>query len=219
MAKYRGKKQHRPAHPKIFVWSHTRIAEFEYFQDLKHYLKTTLLIPKKKICWDPWKMIDTVIAWKQNDKAGKQEICEEDGDQIWCIFDVDDFYKNQPKKLLNAIKKAHQNNIRIAYTNECFELWLLMHLEKPTSFVKRNALEKKIQQAFKKNNLGHFKKNKNVFMVLQKFQHQGIKHAKELINRSYDEIDWEAVLSDAGNPSTSVHFLIQEILDKLRNNS
>ncbi|OGT08938.1 MAG: hypothetical protein A2X78_00085 [Gammaproteobacteria bacterium GWE2_37_16] len=147
MTNYRGT-NHRPTHPKIFVWAHTERAEIEYFQEFKNHLKTALLIPKKAVCWDPWELIKKVIAWKEKDKLGKQEICEEDGDQIWCVFDVDAFYENQPEKLLKAIENAHENNIKIAYINECFELWIFMHLEKPTSPIPRKNLEKKNPASF-----------------------------------------------------------------------
>lgn len=217
MTKYRGKSVHRKNHPKIFVWAHTERAEIEYFQDFKNHLKSALLLPKKSLCWDPWELIKKVIAWKEYDKLGKQEICEEDGDQIWCVFDVDDFYKSQPRIFFNAIIEAHNHNIKIAYVNECFELWVLMHLEQPTSPIPRKHFEKKIQQAFKKHELGNFEKNNKIFLPLLPFQEQAVKHAKVLLPEKYSEINWQEKLSSAGNPSTSVHFLIEEIRQKLLN--
>ena len=205
MARHRGKRQYRKAHPKIFVWSHTKKAEIEYFQDFKNYLETPLLMPRKEICGTPQELLEKVIEWK------KREICEEDGDQVWCIFDVDDFYKNSKDELLGAIKKAVGGGIQIAYINECFELWILFHFERPTTPIRRGKeIEKKIQQAFKKNSLGKFKKNQNVFEVLLPFQEQAIKNAKTLLP-NYSGIDWNKKLSGSGNPSTSIHFLIEEI--------
>ena len=86
MGKYRGN-HHRPSHPKIFVWSHTEKAEIEYFLEFKHFLRTPLLMPQKEILWTPQELIEHVIKWK------KKNISEKDNDQVWCIFDVDDFYK------------------------------------------------------------------------------------------------------------------------------
>jgi hypothetical protein len=120
MGKYRGKKAHRKQHPKIFVWSHTENDEFEYFRSYQQYLKSPLLIPKRKICWTPWSLIDKTINWKEKEIEEKN-ICDADGDQVWCVFDVDDFYKKEPKKFLAAIERAHRNGIKIAYTNECLE--------------------------------------------------------------------------------------------------
>jgi len=207
-SRYRGKKQHREVHPKIFIWSHTQKAEIEYFQDFKNYLRTSLLVAKKEICWTPQELLGKVIQWKE------RNVFKEDGDQVWCIFDVDDFYKKEQskKELLKLIENAKNNDVRIAYTNECFELWILLHFEKPTSPICRGKnIEKRIQQIFKKNKLGEFKKNQKVFHILLPFQQQAIKNAQKLLSSDYEKINWEKVLSEEGNPSTSIHFLVEEI--------
>lgn len=205
MARYRGKKQHRPAHPKIFIWSHTKKAEIEYFQEFKNYLQTPLIMPKKEICWTPKKLLEKVIKWKE------KNVCEKDGDQVWCIFDVDDFYKNDKKGFLQAIKDACRNNIKIAYANECFELWILLHFEKPTNAISRADFEKKIKRFFKNKNLGNFTKNQKVFKILLPFQKNAIENAKKMGYEKYEKIIWKEALDEAGNPSTSIHFLVKEI--------
>ncbi len=215
MAKYRDKKQHREAHPKIIVWAHTERAEIEYFQDFKNYLETPLLIAKKKKLWTPQQLINYVVIWKQNN------INQKDNDQVWCVFDIDDFYKIDQKGFLNAVVHAKNNNVKIAYINECFELWVLLHLEKISAQIKRGKdIEKKINTVFKKNGLKKFKKNQKVFNVLLPFQKQAIKNAKFLSVTRYNNINWDNVLSSKGNPSTSIHFLVEEILtlfDKNKN--
>lgn len=206
MARYRGKKQHRLVHPKIFVWSHTQKAEIEYFQDYKNYLRTPLLMPKKELCWTPQELIEKVAGWKN------KNVCEKDDDQVWCIFDVDDFYKNDKQGLLKAINSAQKNNIKIAYVNECFELWVLLHFEKPTSFIKRGRdIELKIIKTYKKKGLGDFQKNQKVFNDLLAFQATALGNAKNLLSVEYSKINWTEALSENGNPSTSIHFLIEEI--------
>lgn len=208
LAKYRGSRQHRKPHPKIFVWSHTERAEIEYFQSFKNHLETELLMPMKKKKWKPQELLENIIDWK------KENIFEEDGDQVWCIFDVDDFYKTEKdkQKFLKLIGIARKNNIKIAYINECFELWILLHFENPTAPIRRGKdLEKKIQKAFKDNKLGEFEKNKEVFQTLLPFQPQAIKNSKKLLRTSYEKINWKKVLSAEGNPSTSIHLLVEEI--------
>lgn len=205
MAKYRGKTKHREVHPKIFVWSHTEKAEIEYFQDFKQYLRTPLLMPRRYICWTPQELIEKVIKWK------KKEINEKDGDQVWCIFDIDDFYADDSKSFLNAIKKAEDNNVKIAYANQCFELWILLHFQVPTSsLVRGKDIEGRVQKMFIKNALGSFTKNQKVFDLLLPFQDGAIRNAKKLLP-NYTDIDWLTHFSDRGNPSTSIHCLIEEI--------
>lgn len=205
MAMYRGKKQYRKVHPKIFVWSHTQKAEIEYFQDFKNHLRSTLLMPKKDICGTPQELLEKITQWKN------KNICEKDSDQVWCIFDVDDFYKNDKQKLIGAVKNAEKNNIKIAYANECFELWILLHFLKPTSAISRGkSIKKKIQNKFKKHRLGEFEKNQKVFDILLKFQSVAMKNARKILPE-YDGINWNEKLSEKGNPSTSLHFLVDEI--------
>lgn len=45
-------------------------------------------------------------------------------DQVWCVFDKDDF---TDENFNNAILLASKNNIGIAYSNQAFEYWILLH--------------------------------------------------------------------------------------------
>jgi RloB-like protein len=45
----------------------------------------------------------------------------DDYDQVWCVLDVDDFDFGE------ALAAAHRNDINLAISNPCFELWLLLH--------------------------------------------------------------------------------------------
>lgn len=197
MSRYRGKHNHRQVHPKIYVFFHTERHELEYFRTYKDYLGSHLLVPKKKVEGDPCKLIDSLIKWK------KENINEEDGDMLWFVFDVDDFYCD---KLVEAIKEANKNGIKIAFSNECFELWLLLHFQKPSGAISRDDFESKIRE-----NVKGFKKGQNVFDLIIKNQDKAIENAKQLLNCSYEEINWSKSLSEKGNPSTSIHFLVEFI--------
>ena len=51
-------------------------------------------------------------------------------DQVWCVFDADPKPDN-PKQAQNfndAIKLAEKNNFGVAYSNQAFEYWLILHL-------------------------------------------------------------------------------------------
>lgn len=45
-------------------------------------------------------------------------------DQVWCVFDKDDFNDND---FNSAIQIAVANNFGIAYSNQSFEYWLILH--------------------------------------------------------------------------------------------
>ena len=45
--------------------------------------------------------------------------------QYWCVFDVE--APRQHERLLEAVQMAQDNDIGVAVSNPCFELWLLLH--------------------------------------------------------------------------------------------
>lgn len=49
---------------------------------------------------------------------------QENYDQVWCVFDKDDFNDND---FNSAIQIAVANNFGIAYSNQSFEYWLILH--------------------------------------------------------------------------------------------
>jgi hypothetical protein len=54
---------------------------------------------------------------------------EEDGeiDEVWCLFDVE-WPRNHPH-LAAAVERAREAGVRLAVSNPCFELWLILHFQ------------------------------------------------------------------------------------------
>lgn len=46
-------------------------------------------------------------------------------DEIWCLFDVE--WPERHPDLTTALDLAKQNGIKVAASNPCFELWLILH--------------------------------------------------------------------------------------------
>lgn len=42
-------------------------------------------------------------------------------DEVWCVVDVDEF------DVASAASEARRHQVRLAISNPCFELWLLLH--------------------------------------------------------------------------------------------
>lgn len=51
---------------------------------------------------------------------------KEDYDQVWCVFDKDDFPN---ENFNNAIYMAQGFDFKVAYSNQAFEYWLILHFE------------------------------------------------------------------------------------------
>jgi hypothetical protein len=64
---------------------------------------------------------------------------DQEVDECWCIFDVE-WPKHHPN-LNAAVSLARQNDIRLAISNPCFEVWLILHLDDFTQFSDTGAAE------------------------------------------------------------------------------
>ena len=56
----------------------------------------------------------------------------EEFDQVWCVYDLDyspDKGPSQNSDFDNSIDRGKANGINIAYSNDVFELWFLLHYE------------------------------------------------------------------------------------------
>lgn len=58
-------------------------------------------------------------------------------DEFWCVFDVE-WPQNHPG-LSEAIEQAGQNNIHLAVSNPCFELWLILHFQDQGAWLDNTA--------------------------------------------------------------------------------
>jgi hypothetical protein len=46
-----------------------------------------------------------------------------DHDEVWCVVDTDEF------DIAKAVRVADKLKVRLAVSNPCFELWLLLHFD------------------------------------------------------------------------------------------
>jgi hypothetical protein len=125
--------------------------------------------------------------------------------EVWCVFDRDSF---PAQSYHRAIQLAHQNGLKVAYTNEAFELWYLLHYDYHDSALSRTQYQKKLSTRLGKP---YQKNSTTMHEDLQQTggdQQVAINYAKRLLKKYGDRTDY----ADQ-NPSTTVHLLV-EALDK-----
>lgn len=74
---------------------------------------------------------DVKIIFENVDPLGLVQYAQRyiaEANQVWCVFDIDYTYKD--KRLIPALKQAEESEIKIAYSNVAFEVWLISHFEK-----------------------------------------------------------------------------------------
>lgn len=124
-----------------------------------------------------------------------------DYSQVWCVFDKDDF---KDESFNTACQKAQDNNIEIAYSNESFELWYILHFNLHQSQSHRGEyirILKDILETYEKNDPN----------IVDKIYKKGgsvdraIAYAKKL------DDDSSHLPFSQRNPSTNLYKLVEEL--------
>ena len=121
---------------------------------------------------------------------------EDDYDQVWCVFDKDDYSIDQFE---NAIHQAHDNGMQVAYSNQAFEIWYILHFELLHSALDRKAYMKKLDELLK----FEYKKNDpRMYKILRGRMDTALRNAKQLIK------EYRPLHPGRDDPSTTVHELV-----------
>jgi hypothetical protein len=139
-------------------------------------------------------VVKKALEEKRRAKRNKERF-----DQIWCVFDRDSF---PSQNFNNAIAIAKQNDIRVAYSNESFELWYLLHFHYYDSAMTRQQYCDKLSQLL---NINYQKNAKGIYDLLLQKQQDAIRNAKKLLSK------YEILNPENNNPSTTVHLLVREL--------
>jgi len=142
-------------------------------------------------------LVEKAIEFKNDSES-------DETDRFWCVFDRDKNPKN-PNDAQNfnaAINIANNNGIKVAYSNDAFELWYLLHFHYYNTQISRKDYPDMLTEL-----LGHkYQKNsETIYEKLKDKQENAIKNAKRLL-QEYDRPNPET-----DNPSTTVHLLVEEL--------
>jgi hypothetical protein len=142
-------------------------------------------------------LVETAIELKNTEESDEK-------DRFSCVFDRDK-NPNNPNDSQNfnsAITLAINNGIDVAYSNDAFELWYLLHFNFYNTGISRQRYQNMLT-----NKLGHeYKKNsETIYEELKDKQQDAIKHAKWLLQ------EYEPPNPETDNPSTTVHLLVEEL--------
>ncbi|MDY6785829.1 MAG: RloB family protein [Cyanobacteriota bacterium] len=140
---------------------------------------------------------------------------DEEYDEVWCVFDRD--FKAESKNQQNfnaAITLAQKEGIKLAISNDAFELWYLLHFEYYSSATHRSNLRKMLSV---KSRLGEkYEKNcEDMYEKLKDGKETAIANAKRLWESNdiplSDNSPGELIRKHNQNPSTTVHLLVEEL--------
>lgn len=196
------KSKNKPLKNRIKIFCNSLETEVNYFKSFKleiekakiSDLKIEVVPTQKEGGKDPL----TAVKFANNNRG--------DADRVWVVFDKDHY------KINEAIKLAEKNEIDVAWSNECFELWYILHFHNVVTFMDRtqclnkikNLFREKLKKEYEKNGINHYellKKNINNAISFAKHQHQLVQLDKKT--------------PDASNPCTTVYQLVEYLLERI----
>lgn len=127
---------------------------------------------------------------------------------VWCVFDRDSFPAANFNRAFDLTTGNDKHDVHVIWSNECFELWYLLHFEFVVASLGRDEIYKKLSEDTR---LGkkYNKADKSVFEMLDDKIEIAKKNAAKLL------ADYGADLNpEKANPSTKVHELVI-VLQKL----
>ncbi len=171
---------------------------------------------------NPMGVLNDLKNYKKDGKTYK------DFDHKWIVIDRDSPRVNggghTKEDFNNALKGAEHKysnlNVEVAYANDSFELWYLLHFEYRNSAISRDEILTQVIKRLKdvdaykfaklsRDNIKQENYTKYIFETLKPLQNVAIRNAKRLL-KSYGE----AHNPECDNPSTRVHLLV-EVLNSI----
>ena len=187
-------------HPQIIILPEG-YTEYYYFRGLESQL-VSLRVYKPYL--NLIKLMQKAQQAKHNQVARRPDDAIED--EVWIVIDRDYQRGNEKADALfyETLKVAEESGICVAYSDDAFELWFLLHYEAVT----KSMLAKDLLQRLKVHIPNYEKPARGICQKLMMHNkvHQAIKRADRILKTS-----------KAGhlttNPSTTAHLLVRKILD------
>lgn len=178
----------RESRKRILLVCEGEKTEPQYFRWLRDRWRLNATIEIIGPCGDPLCVVQRAVDEKRRARDPRY-------DSVWAVFDRDDFV---PSRISGAFQLASSNEVKVAYSNECFELWYLLHFCYVDAALQRGELWKKLSDAigyeYKKEETKIFEKLKDRFV-------NAIRNALRL-----EEVNGAARQS----PYTGVHRILEE---------
>lgn len=222
---FKRKKQIKEQVKSVLIACEDKISSPNYFKMIikkliedKKITQDSLVIAKHEHV-NPKGVLQDLLNHKKDDKTYK------DFEHRWIVIDRDIARVNgggHPKDdFLTALSEAKSKRVEVAYSNDCFEIWYLLHFVYRDTAISRDDVIKEVIKKLKDKNFETFSKlNKEniktkemtelIFNELLELQKTAIKNAKKLLENYADlhnpELD---------NPSTKVFELVEILSNEI----
>jgi hypothetical protein len=127
-------------------------------------------------------------------------------DETWVVLDRDANPSNKQDKIhfTKALDLAKRNGIRVAYSNDAFELWYVLHYQDLWAHTHRDALNGKLSQHIGRK----YRKGADTDL------YHDIKHLRAIAIRRAEKLSKTDKHPADANPSTTVHLLVKALMNE-----
>lgn len=149
----------------------------------------------------------SLVKWAKDKKDELERASQLRFDRVWVVFDKDD--NNDFDK---AIELARKYGFQVAWSNEAFELWFLLHFQYCDTAISRTAyiekLESKIRECKGYKTYRYEKNSKKMYDIITSLGNEksAISYARRLRSTYLKEQKFSE-----HNPCTTVDRLIEEL--------
>lgn len=124
----------RPEYRTVVVFTEGKETECDYISALMK-LPSVANDTALSIDIDPGHGIDPLTLVRH----AAERLQSSEVDECWCVFDVE--WPQHHAHLEEARALASQKNVKLAISNPCFELWLILHSQLQSAFIDTGAAQ------------------------------------------------------------------------------
>jgi hypothetical protein len=121
-------------------------------------------------------------------------------ESIWVVFDKDSFSSQQFNRAFDLAR--NHNEITACWSNECFELWYLLHFCYQNTGIAREQIFQRVGELLEKT---YDKADPSVYATLKPHLERALQNAERLEFANVEQG------TETENPSTRVHYLIKHL--------
>ena len=117
----------------ILVFTEGERTEVQYLTHWHRLHRAHVLVTIDDFHGGPLQLVEQAVARLKSDRRTEKKGGGRAPSETWCVFDIDEH-----PNVSEALHLAGINDIRIAVSNPCLELWSLIHFRDQTAWIHRH---------------------------------------------------------------------------------
>lgn len=118
--------------------------EAGYVNELHRRHRERVIVTIDPFNGGPLQLVEHAVERRRVDKRDEKRGRGRAYDEIWCVFDVDEH-----PNLDQAVVMARDNEIKLAISSPCLELWFLLHFEDQAAWIDRHEVQRRASEVLR----------------------------------------------------------------------